>query len=106
METYASFEDRDAAIARIKRQCLDSLSLIAAHQGRRGHEFTATPIRVDGVWEDYWACELDGQPVGDLFYDGFGAVPKGDAFGMLWYRAEIWAEAMAELDERNMAAGR
>lgn len=95
MTDYANIAERDAAIATIKQQCRDTIKQLDAYRPGR---ITAMPMWIDGVWRDYWYVELDGQQIGEIFYDGFGPVVKGDALGTLVYRASRAAELAAERD--------
>lgn len=91
--TYADIAERDAAIATIKQQCRELITEIQRSLGGTGEaRFTTMPVWIDGVWGDYWYCELDGSSVGDLFYDGYGPVPKGDALGSLIFCAQRESE--------------
>ena len=103
---YASIEERDAALERIKAECRTELKLIAAHQARRGHYFSYLFMYRDDVdpWSSYWYCTLDGNDVGDMMFDSFGSVVKGDALGTLTYRAGRDAEIRAEEDEEMVSA--
>jgi hypothetical protein len=90
---YASIEERDAAIAEIKQECRDDIRMVEQYAASHGHYLSAMPNWIDGVWGDYWYVELDGEPIGEIFYDGFGPVVKGDKLGELIYKASRAAEA-------------
>jgi hypothetical protein len=90
---YASIEERDAAIEQIKQRCRDQVAELYAYLPGR---ITALPMWVDGVWGDYWYVDLDGRPIGEIFYDGFGPLVKGDELGTLVYKASRAAEIAAE----------
>jgi len=104
--TYASIAERDAAIERIKTQCRAELELIRQHQAHRGHYFSYLYTYKDDVdpWSSYWYCQLDGDDVGDMFFDSFGSVVKGDALGVLSYKAHRDAEIRAEEEEEMASA--
>jgi hypothetical protein len=93
--TYASIAERDAAIERIRQ-----------HQAHRGHYFSYLYTYKDDVdpWSSYWYCQLDGDDVGDMFFDSFGSVVKGDALGVLSYKAHRDAEIRAEEEEEMASA--
>lgn len=90
----------------VKAQCRTELKLIFDHQARRGHYFSYLYMYQDDVdpWSSYWTCTLDGNDVGDMFFDSFGPVVKGDALGMLSYRAGRDAELRAEEDSERVDA--
>jgi hypothetical protein len=89
---YANIEERNTAIEAIKQQCRDMIATLHAYRPDR---ITAMPVWIDGVWGDYWYVEQDGQPIGDIVYDGFGPIVKGDTLGNLVYRADRAAEPAA-----------
>jgi hypothetical protein len=93
-------------IENVKTQCRTELELIFQHQARRGHYFSFYYMYQDDVnpWSSYWTCFLDGDSVGDLFFDSFGPVVKGDALGMLSYRAGRDAELRAQDEEEMVSA--
>jgi len=72
---YKDLAERDAAIETIKTECR---GLIAELSREYPGRIMAMPNWINGIWGDYWYIEFDGESAGDLFYDGFGPVPKGD----------------------------
>jgi hypothetical protein len=90
--TYADIAERDAAIAQIKQRCRDLVQQLDQHLPG---EISYMPIWVDGVWGDYWYVERNGVQAGEVYYDGFGPVVKGDALGALVYEAGRAAELAA-----------
>jgi hypothetical protein len=75
-----------------KQKCRDMIATLDAAQPGR---VVAMFAWIDGVWRDYWYVTLDGQDVGEIWYDSFGPVVKGDKLGTLVYRASIAAERAA-----------
>jgi hypothetical protein len=72
-----------------RQACRDLVAQLEAHLPGR---VSALPIWIDGAWKDYWYVTLDGESVGDIYYDSFGPVIKGDALGTLVYQANRAAE--------------
>lgn len=47
---------------------------------------------IDGAWRDYWWVSVDGEDVGEIYYDSYGPIVKGDKLGTLVYLAGRAAE--------------
>jgi hypothetical protein len=74
-ETYASPAERAAAVEDMKRRCRAKIAELELHYPG---QVTALFQWIDGVWGDYWHVMLNGESAGDLYYDSFCVVPKGD----------------------------
>lgn len=81
IQMFASIEERDAEIVKIKDWCRNLIADLDRHVGPG--RLAVMPMWVDGTWGDYWYLTLDGEDIGGLYYDGFGPVPKGDKLGAL-----------------------
>jgi hypothetical protein len=76
-----------------KQACRD---LVAELEAYRPGRVCAMPVWMDGAWGDYWYVTLDGEGIGEIWYDSFGPVVKGDALGTLVYQASRATELAAE----------
>lgn len=82
-----------AQVEGAKAKCRDLIAQLDAYRPGR---VSAMLNWIDGAGRDYWYVTLDGQDVGEIYYDSFGPVVKGDALSTLAYRAACAAEFKTE----------